>query len=235
MRLQKYLALCGVASRRHAEEMIAQGLVQVNGQTVTEMGVQVEEGDVVCVRGEVVHPEPEKRYILYHKPMGEVTTVSDERGRDTVMDHFRDFPVRLYPIGRLDYDSEGLLLLTNDGDLAARLTHPSHEVDKTYLARVSLHLTEEEVHRLRVGVTLEDGFRTSPAKVRVIREDAFASAVLITIHEGHNRQVRRMMEAVGHKVLLLRRVRFGPIDLKGVERGTWRDLTPEEIRALKEL
>ena len=235
MRLQKYLAQCGVASRRHAEEMIAQGLVQVNGQTVTEMGVQVEETDVVCVRGEQVRPETEKRYILYHKPMGEVTTVTDGRGRETVMDHFRDFPVRLYPVGRLDYDSEGLLLLTNDGDLAARLTHPSHEVDKTYLARVSMHLTPDEIHQLRAGVTLEDGFRTSPAKVRVIREETFASAVLITIHEGHNRQVRRMMEAVGHKVLLLRRVKFGPIDLKGVERGAWRDLTAEEIKALKEL
>ena len=235
MRLQKYLAQCGVASRRHAEEMIAQGLVQVNGQTVTEMGVQVEETDVVCVRGEQVRPETEKRYILYHKPMGEVTTVTDDRGRETVMDHFRDFPVRLYPVGRLDYDSEGLLLLTNDGDLAARLTHPSHEVDKTYLARVSMHLTPDEIHQLRAGVTLEDGFRTSPAKVRVIREETFASAVLITIHEGHNRQVRRMMEAVGHKVLLLRRVKFGPIDLKGVERGAWRDLTAEEIKALKEL
>ncbi|MBQ7519724.1 MAG: rRNA pseudouridine synthase [Clostridia bacterium] len=235
MRLQKYLAQCGVASRRHAEEMIAQGLVQVNGQTVTEMGVQVEENDVVCVRGEQVRPEAEKRYILYHKPMGEVTTVTDDRGRETVMDHFRDFPVRLYPVGRLDYDSEGLLLLTNDGDLAARLTHPSHEVDKTYLARVSMQLTPDEVHQLRTGVTLEDGFRTSPAKVRVIRGETFASAVLITIHEGHNRQVRRMMEAVGHKVLLLRRVKFGPIDLKGVERGAWRDLTAEEIKALKEL
>ena len=143
--------------------------------------------------------------------------------------------MRLYPVGRLDYDSEGLLLLTNDGDLAARLTHPKHEVDKTYLARVSMRLTPDEIHRLRTGVTLEDGFRTSPAGVRVIREEAFASAVLVTIHEGHNRQVRRMMEAVGHKVLLLRRVRFGPIDLRGVERGQWRDLTPEEIRALKEL
>ena len=235
MRLQKYLAQCGVASRRHAEQMIADGLVQVNGQTVTEMGVQVEEGDIVCVRGERVTPEADKRYILYHKPMGEVTTVSDEKGRDTVMDHFQDFPVRLFPIGRLDYDSEGLLLLTNDGELAASLTHPSHEVDKTYLARITTHLTPDELHQLRAGITLGDGFRTSPARVRVIREETFASAVLITIHEGHNRQVRRMMEAVGHKVLLLRRVKFGPIDLKGVERGAWRDLTPDEVRMLKEL
>ena len=119
MRLQKYLASCGVASRRHAEQMIADGLIQVNGQTITEMGFQVTEEDEVRVRGEVVKPEEEKHYVLYHKPMGEVTTVSDDKGRETVMDHFRDYPVRLYPIGRLDYDSEGLLLLTNDGDLAA--------------------------------------------------------------------------------------------------------------------
>lgn len=235
MRLQKYLALCGVASRRHAEDMIQQGLVQVNGQTVTEMGVQVEDSDVVCVRGERVLPESEKRYILYHKPMGEVTTVTDPKGRDTVMDHFRDFPVRLYPIGRLDYDSEGLLLLTNDGDLAARLMHPRHEVDKTYLARITGQLSPENLHLLRSGVTLDDGFKTSPADVRVIRVETFASAVLITIHEGHNRQVRRMMEAVGHRVLLLRRVKFGPVDLRGTERGTWRDLTADEVRALKEL
>ena len=235
MRLQKYLASCGVASRRHAEQMIAEGLIQVNGQTITEMGFQVTEEDEVRVRGEIVKPEEQKHYVLYHKPMGEVTTVSDDKGRETVMDHFRDYPVRLYPIGRLDYDSEGLLLLTNDGDLATKLTHPRHEVDKTYLARVTGKVSAEAVHRLRAGVMLEDGFRTSPAKVQVIREEAFASAVLITIHEGHNRQVRRMMEAVGHRVLLLRRVRFGPIDIKGVAKGTWRELTEEEIKALKAL
>lgn len=235
MRLQKYLALCGVASRRHAEEMIRGGLVQVNGQTVTEMGVLVADGDVVTVRGERASPEAEKRYIIYHKPMGEVTTASDPKGRDTVMDRFRDFPVRLYPVGRLDYDSEGLLLLTNDGDLAARLTHPSHEVSKTYLARVTGRLTDESLRVLRAGVTLGDGFRTSPADVRVIRQDALACAVLLTIHEGHNRQIRRMMEAVGHHVLLLRRVRFGPLDLKGLDRGQWRELTGEEVRRLKAL
>ena len=181
MRLQKYLASCGVASRRHAEQMIADGLIQVNGQTITEMGFQVTEEDEVRVRGDIVKPEEQKHYVLYHKPMGEVTTVSDDKGRETVMDHFRDYPVRLYPIGRLDYDSEGLLLLTNDGDLAAKLTHPRHEVDKTYLARVTGKVSVEAVHRLRTGITLEDGFRTSPAKVQVIREEAFASAVLITI------------------------------------------------------
>lgn len=175
------------------------------------------------------------RYLMLHKPRGYVTTLSDERGRPTVAQLVAGCGERVYPVGRLDYDSEGLLLLTNDGDLAARLTHPSHEVDKTYLARVTGQLSEEEIHRLRAGVVLDDGFRTSPAKVNVIRVETFASAVLITIHEGHNRQVRRMMEAVGHKVLLLRRVKFGPIDLRGLARGEWRDLTDAEVRALKAL
>ena len=130
MRLQKYMAMCGVAARRKCEEIISAGRVSVNGQIITEMGTQVEEGDEVRVDGQIIRPEEEKRYVLYHKPAGEVTTVSDEKGRETVMDRFRDFPVRLYPVGRLDYDREGLLLLTNDGELAQRLTHPSCEVDK---------------------------------------------------------------------------------------------------------
>ena len=143
MRLQKYLASCGVASRRKAEEMIAQGLVSVNGQVVREMGVLVAPGDEVMVEGRRVVPEEEKRYILYYKPVGEVTTVSDPRGRPTVLDHFRDYPVRVFPVGRLDFDSEGLLILTNDGELTQRLTHPSHEVEKRYIARVSNQLSEE--------------------------------------------------------------------------------------------
>ena len=236
MRLQKYLALCGVASRRHAEEMIAQGMVQVNGQTIREMGVQVEDGDIVCVHGERVQPETEKRYVLYHKPMGEVTTVSDPKGRDTVMDHFRDYPVRLYPIGRLDYDSEGLLLLTNDGDLAARMTHPSHEVDKPYLARVTGNPSNDALDRLRRGVYMEgDERRTYPAQVRVVRDESLFSDILVTIHEGRNRQVRRMFDSVGHKVLLLRRVRFGPRELGDLRRGEWRELSAEEIARLKAL
>ena len=235
MRLQKYLAQSGVASRRASEKLIAEGHVTVNGQKITEMGVQVEETDQVAVDGKLVHLEEEKHYLLYNKPIGEVTTVSDPEGRPTVLDKFREYPVRLVPAGRLDFDSEGLLLLTNDGDVIQRVLHPSHEVDKTYLARVTGQLSEEEIHRLRAGVVLDDGFRTSPARVNVIRVETFASAVLITIHEGHNRQVRRMMEAVGHKVLLLRRVKFGPIDLRGLARGEWRDLTDAEVRALKAL
>lgn len=236
MRLQKYMAMCGVAARRKCEEMIAAGRVTVNGRLVTEMGTQVEEHDEVLVDGVRITPEEEKRYVLYHKPAGEVTTVSDEKGRETVMDRFRDFPVRLYPVGRLDYDSEGLLLLTNDGALAQRLTHPSCEVDKVYLARVTGNPSNETIDRLRRGVYMEgDERRTYPAQVRVVRDESLFSDILVTIHEGRNRQVRRMFDAVGHKVLLLRRVRFGPLELGSLRRGEWRELTAQEVEQLHRL
>lgn len=235
MRLQKYLALSGVASRRASEKLIAEGHVTVNGHVVTEMGVQVDEtADQITVDGKLIHLEEEKHYLAYYKPVGEVTTVSDPEGRATVMDKFRDYPVRLYPVGRLDFDSEGLLLLTNDGDMMNSLLHPSHEVDKTYLAKVSNRVEEESIRRLRAGVQL-DGRLTSPAHVRVVRYEAFDTVLLVTIHEGRYRQVRRMFEAVGHQVVQLKRVGFGPIQLGDLPRGTWRQLTPNEIRKLKEL
>ncbi|MBQ8160833.1 MAG: rRNA pseudouridine synthase [Clostridia bacterium] len=235
MRLQKYIAISGVASRRSAEKLIADGHVMVNGQTVREMGITVDEGkDQVRVDGKLIHPETQKHYIAYNKPMGQVTTVSDPEGRDTVMDIFRDYPVRLFPVGRLDYDSEGLLLLTNDGEMMQNLTHPSHEVPKTYLCKVSNQLSEESVRRLRAGVDL-DGRLTSPAQVRIIRTETLFTVVLVTIHEGRNRQVRRMFDAVGHQVVSLKRVGFGPILLEDLPRGHWRSLTPREIQKLKEL
>jgi len=234
MRLQKYLALCGVASRRNAEKMIADGLVMVNGQTVREMGTQVEDGDEVRVRGEVVKPEEEKHYLMYHKPVGEVTTASDPEGRPTVLDKFKDYPARLYPVGRLDFDSEGLILLTNDGDLCQAMLHPSREVDKVYLAKVSNQLSLDSVRKLREGVVI-DGHMTAPAKVRIIRQETFATVVLVSIHEGRNRQVRKMFQSVGHQVVLLRRVQFGPLQLGDLGRGQWRYLTAEELRKLKEL
>ncbi len=233
MRLQKYLAQCGVASRRHAEEMIADGQVTVNGVTITRMGTQVEDGDRVCMNGIPVHPEDKKEYIVYHKPAGEVTTVSDPEGRATVLDRFRDFPVRLFPVGRLDYDSEGLLLLTNDGELADKMMHPSNEVNKAYLALVDGEVSMDEVRHLRSGVEL-DGRLTSPASVRVMKLEGSRTHLLVTIHEGRNRQVRRMLDAVGHQVLALRRVQFGPLVLGSMKRGEWRRLTDEEVRALRE-
>lgn len=232
MRLHKYLSLCGAASRRHAEDLIREGKVQVNGRVVTEMGVQVGKGDEVRLNGKVMRPEGVKKYVVYNKPAGEVTTVNDPEGRACVLDHFRDYPVRLYPVGRLDYDSEGLLLLTNDGDLTERMLHPSNEVDKTYLARVTGELSLDSVRKLREGIMLDD-HRTSPAKVRIIRRETFATAVLVTIHEGRNRQVRRMFEALEHRVLQLKRVEFGPLQLGDLERGKWRELTNEEVRRLK--
>lgn len=234
-RLQKYLAACGVASRRNSEKIILDGRVRVNGITVTEMGTQVdEEKDIVEVDGVRVRPEEEKHYIAYYKPVGEVTTVSDPEGRATVMDKFRDYPVRLFPVGRLDYDSEGLLLLTNDGDLMNHLLHPSHEVSKVYLARVSNQVTEAELAHLRAGVIIE-GKMTSPANVRLVRKETFCSVVLVSIHEGRNRQVRKMFEVIGHQVVSLKRVEFGPIKLNDLPMGKWRKLTTMEVEKLQSL
>ena len=236
MKLQKYMAMCGVAARRKCEEMIAQGRVSVNGVVRDVPGTTVDPGDVVTLDGEVIRPEEQKVVILYHKPAGEVCTVTDDRDRDTVMDHFRDLPERVYPIGRLDYDTEGVLLLTNDGALAQKLTHPSSEVDKVYLARISGRLSSEEVRRLRTGVLMEGEERmTWPARVRIVREGDIYSDVIVIIHEGRNRQVRRMIAAVGHQVVLLRRVRFGPVDLGSLQRGEWRYLTEEETEKLRQL
>lgn len=235
MRLQKYLAMSGVASRRNSEKLIQEGHVAVNGSIVTEMGVQVDElADRVTVDGHEVHIEEEKHYLAYHKPIGEVTTASDPEGRATVMDKFRDYPVRLFPVGRLDFDSEGLILLTNDGELMQNLLHPSKEVPKQYLARVTGHVTEDELRRLRAGVDL-DGRLTSPANVRVVPRPGVDTTVLVTIHEGRNRQVRRMFDAIGHLVLSLRRIGFGPIALDDLPRGQWRRLTEAEVHRLKEL
>lgn len=235
MRLQKYLAMSGVASRRASEKLIAEGHVAVNGAVITEMGVQVDETrDRVTVDGELIHLEAEKHYIAYNKPIGEVTTNSDPEGRPTVMDKFRDYPVRLYPVGRLDYDSEGLLLLTNDGEMMNNLLHPSREVNKTYLAKVSNHVDDDVLRRLRAGVSI-DGRLTSPANARLVRHDAFDSIVMVTIHEGRYRQVRRMFESVGHQVVQLKRVGFASVQLGDLPRGQWRRLTDAEIKRLKEL
>ncbi len=233
MRLQKYLASCGVASRRNAEQMILDGRVSVNGEIVRVLGTQVDEqSDTVQVDGSIVMPETEKHYLAYNKPVGEVTTVSDPEGRATVMDRFRDYPVRLFPVGRLDYDSEGLLLLTNDGDLMNKVLHPSFEIQKSYLTKASNNVSDQEIRTLRKGVII-DGKLTSPAEVRLIRHDTFSTDLLITIHEGRNRQVRKMIDAIGHQVVRLKRVRFGPVLLGDLPSGMWRKLTDEEIKKLR--
>ncbi|GHU72764.1 pseudouridine synthase [Clostridia bacterium] len=234
VRLQKYLASCGIGSRRYCETLMTAGRVSVNGEIIDELGSRVMPGDVVMVDHHEVEPEAVRVVILYHKPMGEITTTSDPLGRATVMDHFRHYPLRLYPIGRLDYDSEGLLLLTNDGALTERLLHPRHEVDKAYLTRVIGDITPDALAKLRQCVILSDGL-TAPAEVKVIRHTAAESIMLMTIHEGRNRQIRRMCEAVGFPVTHLRRVQFGPIELGDLARGKWRELTAAEVKALAEL
>ena len=234
MRLQKYLASCGVASRRASEKLIAEGHVSVDGVVITEMGTQVEEGQRVCVDGKPVQPEAQKHYLMYHKPAGEVTTAHDPEGRATVLDRFKDYPVRLYPVGRLDYDSEGLLLLTNDGDLTDRMLHPSREVEKVYLARVSNVVTPQEARRLERGVMV-DGRLTAKAKAKILSQQNLFTDMLITIHEGRNRQVRKMVEQIGHQVVMLRRIRFGPLKLGDLPRGMWRPLTSEELDQLQQL
>ncbi len=235
MRLQKYLARCGVASRRGAEELIRQGRVTVNDAVVTEMGTQVdEECDCVTFDGAVVKPEKKMVYVLLNKPVGYVTTVSDDKGRNTVMELVQDIPVRIYPVGRLDYDTEGLLLMTNDGDLTYRVTHPKNQVEKTYIAEVTGNITMNTLTQLRSGVYL-DGVKTSPAKVEVIGATQFGTKLEITIHEGKNRQVRRMFESVGCIVKRLRRTKEAGLILGHVPLGRWRRLTESEVNMLKKI
>ncbi len=235
MRLQKFLAACGVASRRGAEELIKQGKVQVNGETITEMGIQIDEDkDKVTYNGQVVEMEKKMVYILLNKPVGYVTTVSDDKGRNTVMDLVADIPVRIYPVGRLDYDTEGLLLMTNDGDLTYRVTHPKNQVEKTYEAEVTGNITMNTLIQLRNGVML-DGVKTRPAKVEVIGATQFGTKLEITIHEGKNRQVRRMFESVGCIVKRLKRTREAGLILGHVPLGHWRRLTESEVNMLKKL
>ena len=237
-RLQKILARCAGVSRRKAEELIADGRVRVNGNTV-RLGEQADgEEDVIELDGVRVRTrqEPEKIYRMLCKPRGFVTTMHDEKGRRSVAELVADLPERVYPVGRLDCNSEGLLLLTNDGELANALMHPKKQVDKVYLARVTGNPSNEALDKLRRGVYMEgDERRTYPAQVRVVRDESLFSDILVTIHEGRNRQVRRMFDSVGHKVLLLRRVRFGPLDLGDLRRGEWRELSAEEIAKLKTL
>lgn len=234
MRLQKFLALSGVASRRNSEKLIADGHVAVNGKVITEMGVQVDESaDVVTVDGKVCKIQEEKHYLAYNKPMGEVTTVADPEGRPTVMDKFRDYPVRLYPVGRLDYDSEGLLLLTNDGDLLNALTHPRHEVEKHYEVRVRGNL--ENIPKLAEPMEI-DGYSIRPATVVTIDRDELSAKLRLTIHEGRNRQIRKMCEKCGLEVRRLKRVAMGTMPLDPhLKSGAWRELTDEEIGYLQDI
>ncbi len=233
LRLQKYMALCGVASRRAAEDMITAGCVTVNNQVITELGTKIDpEKDHVAVSGKVIHPPQKNVYIMLNKPRGYVTTAKDNFDRKTVLDLMPKDVGRVFPVGRLDYDSEGLLLLTNDGDLTYHLTHPSFEITKSYLVLVSGTPDEVALKNLRDGVFI-DGRKTMPAKAELKRTEADKSVLQITISEGRNRQVRKMCDAVGHEVLRLRRVSEGSLKLGDLKSGEWRYLTEKEISQLK--
>lgn len=231
MRINKYLAESGVASRRASDTLIEEKRVLINGKTAT-LGSEVEDGDTVTVDGSIVRPVKKYSYYMLNKPKGYVTTVKDDKGRKTVMDLLPKKGDRLYPVGRLDYDTEGLLIITNDGELAQRLTHPVNEVPKTYVAKIEGVLTENMLARLRGGVEV-DGVRTKKSAVRIVDETKTETKVSVTITEGRNRQVRKMFEAVGKEVIFLKRVKIGDLALRGLNRGEYRPLTKEEIYYLK--
>ena len=233
IRLQKYLATCGIASRRKCEEYILQGKVKVNGKTITELGTKINpEKDKIEFENKLIKENLKHVYILLNKPIGYVTTAEDQFGRDTVMDLVK-IRERIVPVGRLDMYTSGALILTNDGDFVYKVTHPKHEIEKTYTVTVKGIVQEAEVEMLRNGVQIED-YTTKPAKVKILKTDTEKdfSRLEITIHEGKNRQVRRMCEAVGRKVLALHRSKIGDIGVKDIELGKWRYLNAKEIAQL---
>ena len=232
-RLQKYLAECGIASRRKCEEYITQGKVQVNGKTITELGVKVNpEKDKITFEGKNVKQEERKVYILLNKPIGYVTTSDEQFGRDKVLDLVK-VRERVVPVGRLDMYTSGALILTNDGDFVYKVTHPKHEITKTYTVTVKGIIKNEEVEQLRKGVKIDD-YTTRPAKVKILKadEEKDISRLEITIHEGKNRQVRRMCESVGRRVIALHRSKIGNIGVKDIELGKWRYLKDFEVKTL---
>jgi len=235
VRLQKLIAGAGLASRRKSETLIASGRVMVNGKVVTELGTKVDPGrDHVKVDGKHLSRAQPFVYLMLNKPRHVMSTLDDPGGRTTVKDYLRGVSVRVFPVGRLDFDSEGLMLLTNNGDLAQALLHPRYHVPKTYLIKVKGVLSDEEIKKLEQGVRLEDGM-TSPATVKKIRKVEANSWLEITIREGRKHQVKRMLEAVGHPVIKLLRVRMGPLSLGSLEPGEFRFLTDREANSLREL
>lgn len=234
IRLQKYLADCGVASRRKSEELIKQGQVKVNGKIITELGTKViPNKDIVEYNGKKIELKKEYVYILLNKPIGYVTTVKDQFNRDSVLDLVKTNK-RLVPVGRLDMYTSGALILTNDGDFVYKVTHPKHEIEKTYTVTIIGIVKKEEVEKLKKGVEIED-YITKPAKVKILKidEEKNQSRLEITIHEGKNRQVRKMCEAIGHKVLALHRSKIAGIDVKDVPLGKWRYLNSKEVNKIK--
>lgn len=234
-RLQKVIAHAGVASRRKAEELMAEGRVRVNGKTVKELGVKVSPSDRIEVDGIPLERE-EPVYFLLYKPRGVISAVSDDKGRKVVTDFFEGIKQRIYPVGRLDYDTSGILILTNDGEFANLLMHPKNEIEKVYVAKLKGIPSKEKMKSLQRGIVLEDG-KTAPAKTKLLSMDKKKQTAIveISIHEGRNRQVRRMFEAIGHPVLKLKRERYGFLTLQGLSAGDARELTAHEVKQLRTL
>lgn len=229
-RLQKYLAKCGVASRRKCEELILQGKIEVNGKVVTELGTRVTDKDIVKYNGKKLKPEEEKIYILLNKPIGYVTTAKDQFKRDTVLDLVK-VNKRIVPVGRLDMYTSGALILTNDGEFVNKLTHPKNEINKTYNVTLKGIIQKQDVQNLQTGVIIDENYKTKPAKVKVLKidQEKNISRIQITIHEGKNRQIRKMCNSIGKKVLALHRSKIENIDVKDLKIGEWRYLSNSEI------
>lgn len=233
MRINKYLAQCGVASRRDCDRIISEGHVTLNGR-VCGLGDDVADGDTVKVDGKQVAIKKNEYYLL-HKPKGYLSTVSDDKGRKTVMDILGSGVGRVYPVGRLDYDSEGLLILTTDGELAQHLTHPSNEVPKTYLVKVEGRLTEDDLNPIRSGIEIEGGYVTKKCRAHIVETNRDFTRVEMVLREGKNREIRKMFAAIGKEVMLLKRTKVGELTLRGLERGSFRKLSPAEVEYLKSI
>lgn len=231
MRLNKYIAESGIASRRKADELTLAGNVKINGSVVRTPGIDVSDTDIVEVNGKLISANIKKEYVLVNKPKGYITTVKDEYDRPTVMELVRDIDARLFPVGRLDYNTSGLLLMTNDGDLAFKLTHPKHELLKTYRVRCVGHISKERIAKLRSGINI-GGYVTAPAHVNLLKFSGKTSIVEIKIHEGKNRQIRKMFAAVGNKVIDLERIAIGNIHIGHLKEGHYRKLKKDEISYL---
>lgn len=233
MRINKYLAACGIASRRECDNIVKEGKVFVNGKRA-ECGSDVCDGDEVTYNGKVVSPKSNEYYIL-NKPKGYLCTVSDDKGRKTVLDLMPKNVGRIYPVGRLDYDSEGLIILTTDGELAQRLTNPKNEVPKTYLVKIEGTLTESNLNPIRSGIEIEGGYKTKKCKAHIVETDKAYTKVHLTLTEGKNREIRKMFAAIGKEVVLLKRIKIGELTLRGLDRGAYRKLTRSEVEYLSSL
>ena len=234
MRINKYLASAGLAGRRKAEEFVVDGKVKVNGKIVHELSTDIKDTDIVSVNGKVIKPNNNYVYFKLHKPKGYVSTVSDDKGRKTIMSLMRGVHTRVFPVGRLDYDTEGLILLTNDGDVANILTKPNSEIEKKYIVNIEGNITSDEIKKLSAGVDIGD-YITKPCSVQILDIQENSTRLLVTIKEGKNRQIRRMFNSIGKTVTFLKRTDIGQIHLGGLSRGEYSTLNSKEIKYLKSL